>query len=75
MESLLARSIHRKFIQWNAEAEISAARAVKQGKEGTLVIYPTGLQRVRFTLNCGHKSEVPPSVWATLKKNGGTVYC
>lgn len=74
MESLLARSIRYKLQQWNAEAEIAAARAIQQGKEGTLVTYPTGLQRVRFTLNDGHKSEVAPNVWEVLKRNGGIVY-
>lgn len=65
--------IQRKLEQWAMEAAISAAKAQQEGAVPTLVVYPTGLRRYRFSLKNGHQDQVDPRVWDWIKKNGGKV--
>ena len=64
-----------KLEQWATEDAISAARAMSQKVPTEIVTYPTGLKKVRFTLQCGTTREVKLSIWELVEKDGGKVLC
>jgi hypothetical protein len=66
----LQAAIDEKIGQWDREAAISAAHAVRAGKTGFLVTYPTGLQMIRFAEpfeEYGMAYEVSPEVWNQIQ--------
>jgi len=69
----MKRHVDEKRSQWDQEAAISAARAIKSGKTACLVTYPSGLKMMRFAepfREYGMHYEVSPETWASL--NGTT---
>jgi hypothetical protein len=67
--------IKAKLEQWAIEDAILAARAMSQNVPKEIVTYPTGLKKVRFTLQCGTTREVKLSIWDLVEKDGGKVLC
>jgi len=64
--------VKAKQTQWSNEAKVSAARAILQGRTGTLVQYQTGMKMVRFAepfKDFGMHYEVTPEVWSELTGN------
>lgn len=77
MLTRLQAACDEKIAQWNKEAMIAARRAQQKGIEARLVIYPTGLEMMRFAepfTDFGMHYEVTPEVWDFLK-NGGKIPC
>jgi hypothetical protein len=77
MNKQIKTAVKAKLAQWDREATLSAARAIKTGKAAVLVTYPTGLEMMRFAepfTDCGMHYEVPPQVWAALVETNGTIY-
>ena len=62
-----------KLEQWAIESAVLSSRAMAQGVPTTIVTYPTGLQMVRFTLQCGTTREVKLAIWELVQKDGGKV--
>lgn len=69
METRLQAMCNEKKNQWADEAEINARRAKAKGIEAKLIVYPTGLQMMRFAepfKEYGMHYEVTPEVWKVI---------
>lgn len=58
--------------RWSCQAEIAACRAIRQGKRAALVVYPSGVKRMRFAEPFGEfgmSYEVPVETWNRLIEN------
>jgi len=69
METRLQEMCNEKMNQWKNEAEINARHAKPKGIEAKLIVYPTGLQMMRFAepfKEYGMHYEVTPEVWEAI---------
>ena len=73
--SRLNVSIAETAARWESEQAIAAIQLFKKGVQPKLVIYPTGLRKLRFECpeTWNHNFfEVSEALWERIKKDG---YC
>jgi len=66
MASELGNALQAKQIQWGKESLLAAMHAAEHGLTAELVIYPTGLKRMRYAkpfTTYGMNYEVAPEIW------------